>query len=732
MRREPSARPLSNLLGLARNSLTTRELEVWRGHVRITLFGLAAIAIIGAIIAFVGPLFISTDALRGALFAQVESATGFRLRVSGPVKVALIPSIDLVAEDVGVAKGGDGEAREMATAKELRFGLRLSALFGGKVKMTEIALIDPVIALPRGQNPATSGNDTKPQTETGSGLAALRSLSLDRLYIRNGTLILPPSGAAPGKRIEALNLEASLPSIDAPLAFDASAAVDGKEMRASGSIGDLGKFLDGEAVPIALKAGIPATLADEATLNGSATYKTGTFALTQFTLRAGDRALAGSASYKGSLLTLNAGGTGLWGSAVADLSGAVPAINAAFSGQALNLDALMGKKDAASSPASGNDGAGPAAWSDALIDFAPLRSVTAKLMLSAGQITYSGIRIAQANLQATVAGGKFAASLPNFKLYEGAGTLNLIVDASGKIPSQRLRLSLVNLNAYPFLKDATGFQSIEGTGAIALDLATSGASQRIMVEGLSGSARFDFTDGAVRGINIAKSLRSLSTGVLTGWQENAAEKTDFATLSASFKIAGGRAETSDLHLAGPLVRIAGAGSLDLPSQTLKFRVNPELVASLEGQGGKADLNGLGVPVMISGPWARPSIYPDIEGILTNPVAAYEQLNRLKGGLAALPGLADGKTGSGIGALIENGKLAPDSLKGGAIDGIGQLLGAEKPAEAPSTPAAASQAPADEAGAVAPPKKSKKREARAEPSFKPEDAAAQALQNFFGN
>src|SRR5262245_15065992 len=192
MRREPSARPLSNLLGLARNSLTMRELEVWRGHVRITLFGLAAIAIIGAIIAFVGPLFISTDALRGALFAQVESATGFRLRVGGPVKVALIPSIDLVAEDVGVAKGGDDEAREMATAKELRFGLRLSALFGGKVKMTEIALIDPVIALPRGQNPATSGNDTKPQTETGSGLAALRSLSLDRLYIRNGTLILPP------------------------------------------------------------------------------------------------------------------------------------------------------------------------------------------------------------------------------------------------------------------------------------------------------------------------------------------------------------------------------------------------------------------------------------------------------------------------------------------------------------------------------------------------------------
>jgi AsmA protein len=701
--------------------------------VRITLFGLAAIAIIGAIVAFVGPYFISTDALRGALFAQVEQATGYRLRVSGPVKVSLIPSLDLVAEDVGVAKGGEGDAREMATAKELRFGLKLSALFGGKVKMTEIVLIDPVIALPR--TPATRGNEAKPQSETGSGLAALRNLSLDRLHIKNGMLILPPSPGSPGKRIEALNLEASLPAIDAPLAFDASAAIDGKEMRASGSIGDLGKFLDGEAVPVAIKTSVPATLADEATLNGIATHRGGTSTLTQFTLRAGERALAGSASYKGSLLTLhpltvNAGGNSLSGSAVADLSGPVPAINAAFSGQAVNLDALMGKRDAGSSRAS-DDGAKHAAWSDALIDFTPLRSVTAKLKLSAGQINYHGIKIAQANLQATIAGGKLAASLPNFKLYEGAGTLNLTVDASGKAVSQRLRLSLVNFNAYPFLKDAAGFESIEGTGAIALDLATSGASQRIMVGRLSGSAKLDFSDGAIRGINIAKSLRSLSSGV-TGWQENAAEKTDFATLGASFKIAGGRAETSDLHLAGPLVRMAGSGSLDLPQQALKFRVNPELVASLEGQGGKSNLKGLGVPVMISGPWARPSIYPDIEGILTNPVAAYEQLNRLKGGLAALPGVAGGKAESGIGALIGNGKLAPDSLKGSAIDGIGQLLGAEAPEEAALTPDSAVQEPASEEGAVAHAKKGKKREARAEPSLRPEDAAAQALQDFFGN
>ena len=80
--------------------------------------------------------------------------------------------------------------------------------------------------------------------------------------------------------------------------------------------------------------------------------------------------------------------------------------------------------------------------------------------------------------------------------------------------------------------------------------------------------------------------------------------------------------------------------------------------------------------MIAGPWAKPSIYPDIEGILKDPAAAYEQLNRLGGGLVSLPGA--GSTGSvaGIGGVIKNGKIGTDTLGQGAIDGIGELLGAQ--------------------------------------------------------
>ena len=705
---------------------------------RLTFFGLAAMAIVGAIIVFVGPLLISTDDLRDSLLAQVESTTGYRLRLGGPVQISLIPALKLVANDVGIAPSGGDSPPEIATAKSLRLGLQLSALIGGKVDMTEVTLIDPVFALPVTETAAREGaGSEEAQAGTRSVSTALKTLSLDKLLIKNGTLILPGAGATPGKRIEAITLEASLAAVDSTLTFDASAVIQGQKIQAAGSLGGLAQFLEGKSVPVSLAVEAPSYFDERTVLDGIASYTGDSFALNEFTARAGDKSLAGSGSYKASLLTLhpltlNASGNKLSGSVSADLTVAVPAVNAAFAGQTLNLDPLLSKPGASAS--TGSDGGGNAGWSDAKIDFSGLKVLTAKLKLTVSQLIYNNVKLSNAKFQATISGGKLAASLPNFQLYGGAGSAALDVDASRNIPVQRIRLSLANFDAYPFLNGTAGFENLEGTGAIALDLTASGASQRAIASGLSGAAKFEFANGAIRGINIAKTVRGLTTGILSGWQENAAEKTDFATLGASFQIAKGQAQTADLELMGPLVRMAGAGTVDLSVKTLKFRVDPQLVASLEGQGGKTDLQGLGVPVMIAGPWAKPSIYPDIEGILKDPAAAYEQLNRLGGGLVSLRGAGSAKSLSGVGGLIKKGKVSTDTLQQGALDGIGALLGGQQQPSVDEAPAAVPNAkprqkPESDAALIGA-KKSKKRQVDPEPSPAPEDR--QLMQNFLGN
>jgi AsmA protein len=734
--------------------------------VRLLFSILTFIVVAAGLIFFVGPMLISTDEVRGQIFAQIESATGYRLRVDGPVKFSLFPSLHLVANDVGVAQGAPGTP-EIAKAKTLRFGLDWSALWGGKVQLTELALIDPVIAVPSTKQPAPQGAPAGNADGTGGGspLDTLQRLSLDKLTIENGTVILPPSNGAPGKRIEALNLTTALPSLDSPLNFDASGVYDGKKLALAGQIASLGDFLQGTPTPITLDVTAPAYLSDKGSLKGIATYRDGSFALTKFSAKAGDKAvsatallykggaltvselnarmgantLSGNASYKDNILTLNpfsATGYGntVSGSLAANLSGKVPAFNAALTAKTLNVDALMAKSGGGGGARAGGGGGGGAAasssgWSDAKIDFSGLRAANGKLKLTAQQLIYVKVKISPVTLDATLANGKLTAQLPGLKLYNGTGGATLVLDASGKTPTQALKLNLAKFDAYPLLRDATNFQNIDGTGTIALNVTTSGASQRAMISALNGTANLDFANGAIRGINIAKTVRNLTTGIVNGWQGNQAEKTDFASLGASFKIAQGQATTNDLHLMGPLVRMTGAGTANLPAKSLKFRVEPQIVASLEGQGGKSDLQGLKVPVMITGPWANPKIYPDLKGILENPQAAYEQLRQLGGGLVSLPG-ADklGTVGSLPANIIKDGKINKDALKQGLDQLLNQKAKPKANAAAPAAkPKAATVAPsagnkeADAAPAPAPAAKPKKKQ-------KSKDAAKQILQN----
>ena len=63
-----------------------------------------------------------------------------------------------------------------------------------------------------------------------------------------------------------------------------------------------------------------------------------------------------------------------------------------------------------------------------------------------------------------------------------------------------------------------------------------------------------FQDGAIRGLNVAQMIRSLTSSTLSGWQEGKEQATDLTQLSASFRIDKGQATTTDLNLVGPLVQ----------------------------------------------------------------------------------------------------------------------------------------------------------------------------------
>jgi AsmA protein len=98
---------------------------------RLALWSLAAIIAIGVAVVFIAPLFISAEDVRSRLFAEIEEATGYRLTVNGSLHVSAFPTLKLVAENVGVSQTSGADTVDLATAKELRFGLAMAPLLSG-------------------------------------------------------------------------------------------------------------------------------------------------------------------------------------------------------------------------------------------------------------------------------------------------------------------------------------------------------------------------------------------------------------------------------------------------------------------------------------------------------------------------------------------------------------------------------------------------------------------------
>jgi uncharacterized protein involved in outer membrane biogenesis len=291
---------------------------------------------------------------------------------------------------------------------------------------------------------------------------------------------------------------------------------------------------------------------------------------------------------------------------------------------------------------SGGKSSGSGGWSTEPIDFSGLNAIDADFKLTTREIRWDKIKIDQSALSTTIKNGVLTANLEKLALYGGTGTGTVTLNGAAATPEVAAKFALADLNAYPLLRDAADFSWIEGKANINLNVTSKGGSEQALVQALNGTADYRFADGAIKGINVPKMVRGLSVETLLGWQANPSAQTDFSSLGSTFQIQNGIAKTDDLSLVGPLVRMTGKGTTDMPGQRLSWRVEPKIVPTLEGQapqprrkGEDKKLAGLGVPIVIEGPWNDPRIYPDIKGILENPEAAYKQLQQTGGELISI-------------------------------------------------------------------------------------------------
>ncbi len=169
---------------------------------------------------------------------------------------------------------------------------------------------------------------------------------------------------------------------------------------------------------------------------------------------------------------------------------------------------------------------------------------------------------------------------------------------------------------------------------------------------------------------------------LTG-QSGSMQKTDFSAATGTFDITNGVLHNTDFLFLGPLLRVVGAGAVDIGRKRQNFRLEPTAVSSLTGQGGALDEAGFGVfPVLITGTWSNPRFQPDltaaIDGLLPDPGKTPDVIAGLAEGAGpgqAAEALLGAVTGGGedslTGALGQTLGGAPSSESGGGNNGSGE-------------------------------------------------------------
>ncbi len=595
---------------------------------------IAGAAIVAVIVVAVLLLIIGVPSgfLTSEIQARVERETGYRLTIAGASKIGIWPSLNVTLNDVTLQDPKDRDGSSRVTVGSVQADVTLASLWSGRPQVTELVVRKPVLHVPLLRE--RSGqliSSARPASPPGGADKA----AIDRIKVTDGTVVFSNLRDRIENRIEGINAEArigadrkvriagSAKAGDRPLKFDINATAPVPPLERQNIPVEIVLDAPGQLqAPVSAKA--------EVRLNGS------TVMINGLSGTLGDAAFNGWASV--------------------DLA----------SKPLVKLDLDFQRLDLGGAAPRGASGAQP--WSNATFDVSGMNYVDAQVRASAAELKVGGAQFAPAAIDATLASGVLKVRFSNLGAYGGQASGEITADASAAEPSFALRSDLAGVRALPLLSSVADFDKLDGKMQAKIAVRSAGASPRAIMANLNGTVFTVFQDGAIRGLNVAKMVRSLTSGTLSGWQEGPDQVTDLSQLSASFKIDKGQAATTDLNLVGPLVKMTGIGTIDLGTKQIAFRVEPKLVLTTQGQGRAVDPVGLGIPVMIDGPWSEPRIYPDMAGMLDNPDAAYAKLKEMGKGLF-------GKDGGGLDALL--GGLS--GAQGGGAAGAGPGTGGGAPA-----------------------------------------------------
>lgn len=627
-----------------------------------------------------------SDRIAEAAAQQFERLTGRALQIEGDVSPKFWPVLGVSTGPVTIANADWSENGPMLKAESLTIEINAAALWGGEIKILGLRADRPEILLERAKDGRENwvfggggaGGEVSAQTP-GVG----RAYTLEEGLIRDGSLRFIDHGTGRDVALDAVDAKLAIPDFAGPFTVEASGLVQGHPVSLEAEAGVFSAFTEGKVVPVALTAKIGGSTvkfdgrggwnptAAEGALSADLSDLATVAALAGASapdlpqgLGANGISLAGQLTLDGSGAgylrgaTIKADGNTLTGDLDLKPGKDRSKLTAQLAAASLSVPGLAGGQGGGAS-----GGMAASGWPTGKIDVSALGMVDAEIGLVSGSLDLGLVKFGEARVLMKLDRSRAVFDIRKLVAYGGAVTGEFVVNGRGGL-SVGGKLSLAGLQMQPLLIDVSGWDRLIAQGNLNLNFLGVGNSVDEIMRGLKGDGSFSLGQGELKGLDIAGMLQRLDASYVGEGQ-----KTIFDGIAASFTIAGGVLSNSDLKLMAPYVTATGAGTVDLGKRTLNYRLRPTALAAADGSG------GVMVPLLITGPWAKPNFKLDLESIAREKMEAEAKAaeERLKAEAAAAEARAkaelEAKLREELGVEAGEGESLQDAAKRRAREAV---------------------------------------------------------------
>lgn len=616
-----------------------------------------ALVIFLAIAVIAVPFLVPLNAYKGQIINLVKEKTGRDLTIAGDIKATIFPVLGVKIGKTSLSNPKGYSSENMVQADGLTVEVGIEALLRKQLQIKQFILTKPLVNLEIGSNnkpnwiieglsdKTTESAEKTSEAAKDSAGALLAGLMIGDVKISEGEINYLDNKTKNSIKISALNVKASLPSLDKKFEIDGNAIWNNEKIILKAFVEKPRLLIDGKKSAFVFDINSkPVTVhyvgeASQTNLDGNidlnipslpqlVNWTGGKFdwkGSTPLAFSAKGN-LAGSAeniAFKNAELGLDS--TKFKGSIKAAIGKKIPDIEADLSSDSLNLNPYLKKEAERSSWFISS--AFATELSNQHIDLSSLNAVNAKVALTLGSVIYEKIKLGKTVISANLNNGSLKLQIPETSLYGGSAKVDSTLDSSGSFTKQ---FNLTNVNIGELLSDLNGGNRFAGTINASANLNGKMTSMLGMMKSLDGNGSIKITNGAIKGVDLKNMVKNIQSAFTSA--NKTSEQTEFSELGGTFTITQGIVINNDLDLKSQALTMSGKGKVNLPAQTIQYRLNPEMVSTLKRGDGSAT-KGLEFPIIIEGSLDNPHFIPDVEGIvksaIENPNALRNTVKSLK-------------------------------------------------------------------------------------------------------